>query len=628
MVVKAAASPILHLIRRTVEDHRLRELPDQELLQRFHAHQDQAAFHALLRRHGPIVLDVCRGVLGHEADAEDAFQATFLILVQKAGSIRKTASLGSWLHGVAYRTALKARAQSAMRQKHEARVPARTASEPDDMSWREVRQVLHEELRRLPLCYRAPLVLCYLQGATQDAAAVALSLAKSTLRQRLERGRELLRTRLMARGLGPVAVLVATAWPSANTAAWLPGTLVSGTTKAAGLFAAGQAAATGAIPVKVAALTEGVLKSMLLTKLKIATAVVLVTALACSGIALLSNTRAGAARAELCQIAQGEGKAGAPKKESPKENAAKEEQKKEAAVEQDMGKLEGTWVAESTVIAGTESGPNETTTLVIKYGALSWIREAPFGDGKAIGTIQFTFRINPAKEPAEMDLVPTEGALKGEVFPSIYLIDGDTLKICRSQPGAKRPTKFASEKGDDHWLLVLKRQKPDQEAPREGKADVPKKDNPKEGKAKEEQRKEATKLNGKWKAVAAEISGNVLPEDTAQTNVWDIADGKITRKLPKNKVKGGTDEEVLPFKTDPNKKPAHIDIEGEVAGQKIIIKGIYKLDGDELTVCLYGADGGRPAEFTSSDLGNGQKGGNFLLKFRREKQDTEKQEKK
>jgi RNA polymerase sigma factor (sigma-70 family) len=276
MVVKATASPILQLIRRSVEDVRVRELPDQDLLQQFHAQQDQAAFHALLRRHGPMVLDVCRGVVGNEADAEDAFQATFLILARKADSIRKTAALASWLHGVAYRTAHKARAQSAARQKHEARAPTRQPAEPEDLSWREVRQAVHEELDRLPERYRAPLVLCYLEGLTQEAAAVRLKLAKSTLRERLERGRALLRTRLVRRGLGPAAVLVTAAWPAVNASAYLPLSMVSSTVKAASLLAAGQPAAAALISAKAAALTEGVLKTMLLNKLKIAVVAVLV----------------------------------------------------------------------------------------------------------------------------------------------------------------------------------------------------------------------------------------------------------------------------------------------------------------------------------------------------------------
>src|SRR5262249_44471250 len=128
MMAKVATSPILQLIRRVVEDRRICELSDRDLLQQFHAQHDQAAFATLLRRHGPVVLDVCRGVLGDGPDAEDAFQATFLILAQKAGSIRKGASLGSWLHGVAHRTALKARVRSAMRHKYETRAPQRQSS--------------------------------------------------------------------------------------------------------------------------------------------------------------------------------------------------------------------------------------------------------------------------------------------------------------------------------------------------------------------------------------------------------------------------------------------------------------------------------------------------------------------
>jgi RNA polymerase sigma factor (sigma-70 family) len=280
-MVKAVSSPILQLIRQVVEDQCMRDASDQHLVQRFSDQRDEAAFHTLLRRHGPMVLDVCRGVLGNEANAEDAFQATFLILARKAASIRKAASVGCWLHGVAYRTALNARTQSATRQKCEARAPVRQLSQPDDLTWRELREVLHQELTGLAERYRAPLVMCYLEGKTQDQAAAQLRLAKSTLKERLERGRGLLRARLVRRGLGP-ALLVAAAWPAAIASACLPSMLVSSTVKAAGLSAVGKAT-VGVISTKVAALAEGVMKSMLLTKLKTAAAVLLVSVVITAG---------------------------------------------------------------------------------------------------------------------------------------------------------------------------------------------------------------------------------------------------------------------------------------------------------------------------------------------------------
>jgi cytochrome c peroxidase len=278
------SSPILRLIRRVVKDERERQLSDHVLLRQFRDQADEAAFATLLYRHGPMVLGVCRSVLPNEADTEDAFQATFLILARKAASIRKTASVGSWLHGVAHRTALKARAQSAARERNEARAPARPASRPDDLAWREVQQLLHAELTALAQRYRDPLVACYLQGKTQEEAAAQLGVAVSTLKVRMERGRSLLRARLVRRGLGPAAVLAAASWPAATSAS-VPVTLASGTIHAARLFAGGQVAAA-VVSAKVAALTEGVLKAMSLTKLKLAIVLLVGMALLAGGAGL------------------------------------------------------------------------------------------------------------------------------------------------------------------------------------------------------------------------------------------------------------------------------------------------------------------------------------------------------
>ena len=244
---KAASNPILRVILQAVEDPQVRDASDRDLLRRFSERREAPAFHALLRRHGPMVFAVCRGVLGNEANAEDAFQATFLILARKAASIRKAASVGSWLHSVAYRTALQARALEATRKKCEALAPARHRSEPDDLTWREVRATLHEELTRLPERYRVALVLCYLEGRTQDQAAAQLGLARSTLKVRLERGKELLRARLVRRGLGPAALLVAATWPAPAASAFFRPAFLSATVKAACLAVAGLAT-PGVIP--------------------------------------------------------------------------------------------------------------------------------------------------------------------------------------------------------------------------------------------------------------------------------------------------------------------------------------------------------------------------------------------
>ncbi len=278
---KTTVDPILQMIRRIAEDHRMKCLPDQELLCRIAGGPDDAAFSVLVRRHGPMVLDVCRNVAGNGADAEDAFQATFLILAQKARSIRKLTSVGSWLHGVAYRTALKAQAAFAKHQKLELRAAKSGSHESaDDLTWNEIQQFVHMELAAISERYRAPLVLCFLEGKTQDDAAKHLGVSKATLKKRLEHGRSLLRLRLIRRGIGPTALVAAAAWPAATATACVPIALVSATVKAAAAIATGQATA-GLLSTHGTILLKNGLKTMIFTKLKVALAGVM-------GFALLS----------------------------------------------------------------------------------------------------------------------------------------------------------------------------------------------------------------------------------------------------------------------------------------------------------------------------------------------------
>lgn len=180
---------------------------DQHLLERFVRHQDEGAFAAILERHGPMILGTCRRILREEHLAEDVFQATFLLLVRNAGVIRQRSSLAAWLHGVASRLARKAQADSVRAARRDYHRQPEPASEPvAEANWREVQQILDEELRRLPERYRLPLILCYLEGLPQEEAASKLGWTPGKLRGILERARERLRRRLIQRGLAPTAL--------------------------------------------------------------------------------------------------------------------------------------------------------------------------------------------------------------------------------------------------------------------------------------------------------------------------------------------------------------------------------------------------------------------------------------
>src|SRR5262249_55017109 len=184
---------------------------DSELLDRFRSGHESAAFETLVRRHGPLVLGVCRRVLGNPHDAEDAFQTTFLTLARQAAAVGRRGAVAGWLYRVAYHTALRARAQAAARSQREHQILIRPSPDPlEEVTGRELLAILDEELQRLPERFRTPLIFCYLEGWTRDEAARELGWSLRTLKRRLEQGRDRLRERLGRRGLGLPGLLLAT----------------------------------------------------------------------------------------------------------------------------------------------------------------------------------------------------------------------------------------------------------------------------------------------------------------------------------------------------------------------------------------------------------------------------------
>jgi RNA polymerase sigma-70 factor (ECF subfamily) len=227
---------------------------------------DEEAFAGLVERYGPMVLGVCGRVLRHSHDAEDAFQATFLVLARRAATLDGRGPLGNWLYAVAYRTAIKARQIAARRRDRELQVlnMSTVLSSEEEEDWSDIRPILDEELNHLPVKYRAPLVLCYLEGKTQEQAARELGWPTGSMSRRMNRARDLLQERLGRRGLalssGLLFMLIA---KNAGAAIASPA-LIGITVKAAVTFAAGPASLAGAISSKVASLAEEVLRTNLL----------------------------------------------------------------------------------------------------------------------------------------------------------------------------------------------------------------------------------------------------------------------------------------------------------------------------------------------------------------------------
>jgi RNA polymerase sigma factor (sigma-70 family) len=386
-------------------------LTDHALLERFVRDDDGEAFAELLRRHGAMVRATCMRHLGDTPDADDAFQAVFLVLVRRAGSIRRRELLGPWLYAVTVRSARKALALRQRRQSRERLVthmpePTRNPDEPRD--WLPL---LDDAVQGLPEKYRVPLVLCELQGLSRVEAADRLDLAPGTLSSRLARGRELLRERLLRRGVSVSAVALTAALVSQASASVAPGLITSTT----------LTVLTGASSAPVAVITQGVLHAMFIAKVKLVAVVVLGLSVMLTGAGVLA-----------WQLS-----AQTPAAQQP-------------AGKKDKDALQGEW----KVVSGKNVGkPDPNVEAEIKG------KPFVFKGDKLTAKGECDYTIDPAKTPKELDVVPTEGPEneKGKTFRAIYELKGDDLKITfNNLPDQARPKTFDE---DGTFAVVLKRVK-------------------------------------------------------------------------------------------------------------------------------------------------------------------------
>jgi RNA polymerase sigma factor (sigma-70 family) len=398
---------------------------DGQLLERFVDHRDEAAFAALVKRFGPLVLGVCRRVLRHEQDAEDAFQATFLVLVRNARSIQQRESVGSWLYGVAYRIARRAKGIKARRPVEELTPHNITAPESSpDWLVRDLRPVLDEEINRLPPKFRAPFVLCHVEGQTNEQAARQLGCPVGTVLSRLSRARGRLRARLGRRGLALPGALLAATLAEALARAAVSSSMVKTIAKAAILQAGGKTGGKGAFSPKAVALAKAFSKSR--WKLKLACAVGVVFVLALIGLYFLIP--------------------GKGTNVPPVDSANVVVPKVKPVKIDDKEKLQGVWRAEKVEMGGKEMPAANDFRAIFAGEKLN------VNNGDAKGP-NWTFVLDQTKQPKAIT-IRTD---KGETQLGIYDFDGEKLKLFVNH-GGQRPTNFSAAPAPTMILFVFRRE--------------------------------------------------------------------------------------------------------------------------------------------------------------------------
>jgi RNA polymerase sigma-70 factor (ECF subfamily) len=411
---------------------------DAELLDRFRRDRDDAAFAALVRRHGKAVLAACRHVVSDPATVDDCFQATFVVLLRRIAVV-EAATMGSWLHAVAHRVAVRARADAARRRAREGVAAGRRGEgvPAPDPSWREAVAVLHEELDRLPDGYRLALLLCDLGGRSREEAAAELGWSPGAVKGRLERGRKLLARRLARRGISPSVTLLAAVTGNSVGAGGPPPGLVEVTVRAA----------AGASSPAVAALVRGVLPMSGMMRVGLAGAV-LAAGLVVAGFGMTRADPPGG-RDGLAPAA------GQPPKVGPDAPRAVDDKTT------DLVKMQGRWrLVDADDSDGVSKKQGFARHVMVVKGDEMWT-ESDAGGMDDRGR----FQLGPDKSPKRIDF-RTGGTRKdGQDRLGVYALDGDKLTICVSSvvPAgeSRRPTDFAIKPGTGRVLLVYEREKPD-----------------------------------------------------------------------------------------------------------------------------------------------------------------------
>lgn len=333
-----ATSQLTQVLQQLRRIHLLREdanLNDSELLERFFQHSDHTAFEVLVQRYGAMVLGVCQRILRNTDDTEDAFQAVFLVLVKKGHSLRGRPTIGNWLYGVAYHTALKARATAVQQRSKERQAPVKPCVQPvEEDPWDELRPLLDQELNRLPDKLREVVVLCDVLGKSRKEAAQQLGIVEGTLSSRLATARRKLSERLKRHGATLSGGALAVCLGQEATAAGVPPHLVACTVTAASALATGAAVTGGIVSPSVASLVEGVFNTMFMTRCNTAAVLLLGVVLLTGGAAGLSaiaappqdnQPKSGTIQAPGQGDKKQEGKEDQPKKGEPKKGGGQEE---------------------------------------------------------------------------------------------------------------------------------------------------------------------------------------------------------------------------------------------------------------------------------------------------------------